>query len=220
MDAAENLVAPALQAQVDDLQLSLVKQGKIGVGLAQDIAGIGVDSYASKPGKRGRQCVKNRDKPLRVQHQGVSVRKKDATRVGNPLLGQGDVFQHLLDRTDSERLVRVGAAERAAVVRTTVRDLQDVAVRLARRPDDHAVVSHGPIIREGTTTDNWPCPLAPVGAMRGQGKDSVRFLAANSPPPIVAAWFKEIRVHGARSFSRQTSRCAVVLPREFLSGWA
>ena len=52
VDAAEDLVAPALQAQVDDLQLSLLKRGKLGVGLAQDIAGIGVDSYASQPGER------------------------------------------------------------------------------------------------------------------------------------------------------------------------
>ena len=72
---------------------------------------------------------------------------------GNFDLGQGDVFQHLLDRTGSERLVSVGAAERAAVMGTAVGDLQDVAVRLAWRPDDHAVVSHGPIMSEDTATD-------------------------------------------------------------------
>ena len=45
-----------------------------------------------------------------------------------------------------ERLVPVGTTKRTAVMGTTVRDLQDVTVCLARRPDDHAVVSHGPII--------------------------------------------------------------------------
>jgi len=90
------------------------------------------------------------------------VRKEDATSIGNMRPGQRDVFQDLRAPTGAEGLVQVGAAERAAVVGTAVGHLQDVAVRLARRPDDRAVVSHGPIIPERTTTDNSPYPLMPV----------------------------------------------------------
>ena len=46
VDAAEDLVAAAFQAQVDDVQFPLPKGGKLGVGLAQDVAGVGVDAYA------------------------------------------------------------------------------------------------------------------------------------------------------------------------------
>jgi hypothetical protein len=83
-DAAENLVTPAFQAEVDNSQFLLSKYGKLGIVFAQDITGIGIDSYTPQAGKRGCQRVQDSAEQLGVQHQGVSVRQEDAPGIGRP----------------------------------------------------------------------------------------------------------------------------------------
>ena len=99
---------------------------------------------------------------IHFEDQGVAIAEKDASYIGHLPGRHGDVFERLVDRTNPERLVHVGAAEGAAVMGTTVGDLEQVAVGLAGRPDNGAMVSHGIIMPVRGEIDNLVDSAVPV----------------------------------------------------------
>ena len=113
-----------------------------------------------------------------------------------------------------ERLVQIRAAERATVVGAAVGDLQDVAIGLAWRPDDHALVSHGPIMRGCTATSNsWLAqPGVRTAGQAGSGARCRRYSFGNS---LIR------RVARQRAQPSRATSAAITGPRNsgLLSNW-
>src|SRR5262249_11463060 len=142
VDEGQDFVASTLDPVVDDSEAGLAERAKLFDGFSSNAASITVGADAFDPRKLLSNLVENLQQPRRRQNQSVAVAQEHPFHHRAEGSRFVDVAADELPWLGSELLVAIHVAVRAAIVAAAHGDLEQEAVRFARRAKNSADVIH------------------------------------------------------------------------------